>query len=51
MTRALVLAIGVCYHAKLQDKRQDFREVVAQSFGAPCALSGGEKQIFRKISR
>ncbi|XP_068731195.1 E3 ubiquitin-protein ligase rnf213-alpha-like [Montipora capricornis] len=50
MTRSLVLAIGVCYHAKLQDKRQDFREVVAQSFGAPCALSGGEKQILREIS-
>ena len=51
MTRALVLAIGVCYHAKLQDRRQDFRKLVAQSFEAPCALSGGERQILREISR
>ena len=51
ITRALVLAIGVCYHAKLQDRRQGFREVVAKSFEAPCALSGGEKQILHEISR
>ena len=51
MTRALVLAIGVCYHAKLQEKRQDYREVVAQSFKAPCVLPGGEKQILREITR
>ncbi|XP_068735057.1 LOW QUALITY PROTEIN: E3 ubiquitin-protein ligase rnf213-alpha-like [Montipora capricornis] len=50
MTRALVLAIGVCYHAKLQDRRQDFRKLLAQRFEAPCALSGGEKQILREIS-
>ena len=51
MTRALVLAIGVCYHAKLQEKRQDYRKVVAQSFKAPCVLPGGEEQILREITR
>lgn len=51
MTRALVLAIGVCYHAKLQHRRQDYRKVVAQSFKAPCLLPGGERQILREISR
>ncbi|XP_067057901.1 E3 ubiquitin-protein ligase rnf213-alpha-like isoform X3 [Acropora muricata] len=50
VTRALVLAIGVCYHAKLQERRQDFRKVVAQSFKAPCQLPGGEKQIHREIT-
>lgn len=51
VTRALVLAIGVCYHAKLQEKRQDYRKVVAQSFKAPCLLPGGEKQILRELAR
>lgn len=51
VTRALVLAIGVCYHAKLQEKRQDYRKVVAQSFKAPCLLPGGEKQILRELER
>ncbi|KAK2553290.1 E3 ubiquitin-protein ligase rnf213-alpha [Acropora cervicornis] len=50
VTRALVLAIGVCYHAKLQERRQDFRKMVAESFKAPCHLPGGEKQIHREIT-
>ena len=51
LTRALVLAIGVCYHAKLQDRREEYRTVVARSFKAPCSLPGGHKQIHREISR
>ena len=51
ITRALVLAIGVCYHAKLQERREEYRTVVAQSFKAPCLLPGGQKQILREISR
>ena len=51
LTRALVLAIGVCYHAKLQDRREEYRTVVARSFKAPCLLPGGQKQIHREISR
>ncbi|XP_022806308.1 E3 ubiquitin-protein ligase rnf213-alpha-like [Stylophora pistillata] len=50
LTRALVLAIGVCYHAKLQGRREDYRTVVARSFKAPCLLPGGHKQILREIS-
>ena len=51
ITRALVLAIGVCYHAKLQERREEYRTVVAQNFKAPCLLPGGQKQILREISR
>ena len=50
-TRALVLAIGVCYHAKLEERREEYRIVVARSFKAPCLLPGGHKQIHREISR
>ncbi|KAJ7339384.1 hypothetical protein OS493_005779 [Desmophyllum pertusum] len=50
IARALVLAIGVCYHAKLQERREEYRTVVAQSFKAPCLLPGGQKQILREIS-
>ncbi|PFX19443.1 E3 ubiquitin-protein ligase RNF213 [Stylophora pistillata] len=50
LTRALVLAIGVCYHAKLQERREEYRTVVASSFEAPCLLPGGHKQILREIS-
>ena len=51
LTRALVLAIGVCYHAKLQERREEYRTVVARSFMAPCLLPGGHEQIHREISR
>ena len=51
ITRALVLAIGVCYHAKLQERREEYRTVVARSFKAPCSLPGGQMQILREISR
>ncbi|XP_022803330.1 E3 ubiquitin-protein ligase rnf213-alpha-like isoform X2 [Stylophora pistillata] len=50
LTRALVLAIGVCYHAQLQKRREGYREVVAKSFKAPCLLPGGQEQILREIS-
>ncbi|XP_020630790.1 E3 ubiquitin-protein ligase rnf213-alpha-like [Orbicella faveolata] len=50
ITRALVLAIGVCYHAKLQERRGEYRTVVARSFKTPCLLSGGQRQILREIS-
>ncbi|KAL9988404.1 hypothetical protein ACROYT_G002842 [Oculina patagonica] len=50
ITRALVLAIGVCYHAKLQERREEYRTVVARSFKAPCLLPGGQRQILREIS-
>ncbi|KAJ7339392.1 hypothetical protein OS493_005787 [Desmophyllum pertusum] len=50
ITRALVLAIGVCYHAKLQERREEYRTVVAKSFKAPFLLPGGQKQILREIS-
>ncbi|PFX17552.1 E3 ubiquitin-protein ligase RNF213, partial [Stylophora pistillata] len=50
LTRALVLAIGVCYHAKLQKRRERYRTEVTKSFKAPCLLPGGQEQILREIS-
>ncbi|XP_022801884.1 E3 ubiquitin-protein ligase rnf213-alpha-like, partial [Stylophora pistillata] len=50
LTRALVLAIGVCYHAKLQKRREGYRIAVAKSFKAPCILPGGQERILREIS-
>jgi len=47
----LVLAIGVCYHAKLQERREEYRTVVARSFKTPNLLPGGQRQILREISR
>jgi len=36
-----VLALGVCYHACLE-KRREYREFIAEYFVAPCQLSYDE---------
>lgn len=48
VTRSLVLAIGVCYHARLQD-REDFEQRVAAQFSSPLALPGGAQQFRDEI--
>ncbi|XP_053396018.1 E3 ubiquitin-protein ligase rnf213-alpha-like [Mercenaria mercenaria] len=48
ITRSLVLALGVCYHACLKN-RNEYREYIAQFFRAPCQISGGAEQIRREI--
>ncbi|XP_053396342.1 E3 ubiquitin-protein ligase rnf213-alpha-like isoform X2 [Mercenaria mercenaria] len=48
VTRSLVLAVGVCYHACLKT-RPEYRAHVAQYFRAPCELPGGEEQIKDEI--
>ncbi|KAK3585576.1 hypothetical protein CHS0354_036763 [Potamilus streckersoni] len=49
ITRSLVLALGVCYHACLKN-REEYREHVARFFRAPCNLPHGPDQIEQEIS-
>ena len=48
ITRSLILALGVCYHACLRT-REAYRRTIAPHFRPPCALMGGEKQILDEI--
>ncbi|XP_071951998.1 E3 ubiquitin-protein ligase rnf213-alpha-like [Antedon mediterranea] len=50
LTWALVLALGVCYHACLDKKREEFRKTVAKSFKNPLNLRGGHTTIYREIN-
>ena len=50
ITWSLILALGVCYQARLTDRRE-YRESVARSFRHPCRLPGGAERIEREISR
>ncbi|XP_052808680.1 E3 ubiquitin-protein ligase rnf213-alpha-like isoform X1 [Mya arenaria] len=50
ITRSLILALGVCYHACLKT-RQQYRQVIAGHFRQPCSLQGGETQILDEIER
>ncbi|KAL3881513.1 hypothetical protein ACJMK2_027945, partial [Sinanodonta woodiana] len=49
ITRSLVLALGVCYHACLKN-REEYRTHVAPFFRAPCNLPLGPDQIEQEIS-
>ena len=48
ITRSLLLAISVCYHARLRD-REDYEEGVSAQFVAPLGLPGGTAQFRREI--
>ena len=48
VTRSLVLALGVCYQAKLHDRRS-LLEAVVEQFKPPCAVPGGVDQLYREI--
>ena len=48
LTRSLILSISVCYHARLND-RKEFEEQIAQEFTAPLTLSGGADQFRNEI--
>ena len=50
ITWSLILALGVCYQARLT-YRDKYRETVAKSFRQPCRLPGGAERIEREISR
>ncbi|CAG2214565.1 RNF213 [Mytilus edulis] len=49
VTRCLVLAIGICYHACLKD-RKAYREAIAGYFTYPLVLPGGPDDIEQEIS-
>ncbi|XP_053396011.1 E3 ubiquitin-protein ligase rnf213-alpha-like [Mercenaria mercenaria] len=48
ITRSLILALGVCYHACLKTREQ-YRDYIASYFQQPCKLPGGSQQIFNEI--
>lgn len=48
ITRALILSLSVCYHARLQD-RTGYEEEVAKQFENPLSLPGGDKQFRDEI--
>ena len=48
LTRSLVLAVSVCYHARLSD-REEYEEGVGNEFTAPLALHGGGEQFRNEI--
>ena len=49
LTYSLILAVSVCYHARLSD-RTEFEQKVAHEFTAPLRLSGGAVE-FQNIIR
>ena len=48
LTRSLVLALGVCYQARLHDRRS-LLDAVVKHFRPPCAVPGGVEQLGREI--
>ncbi|XP_060594302.1 E3 ubiquitin-protein ligase rnf213-alpha-like, partial [Ruditapes philippinarum] len=50
ITRSLILALGVCYHACLKTRPQ-YRAHIAPRFRAPCHLPGGADQIQEEIEK
>ena len=42
ITRALILSVSVCYHARLQD-RDEYENGVVQRFTAPLTITGKEQ--------
>ena len=44
LIRSLILAVSVCYHARLSD-RKEYEEKVADKFTAPLLLSGGAMEF------
>jgi len=44
-----VLALGVCYHACLE-KRREYRDFIAEYFLPPCELNDGAQTILQNIS-
>ena len=37
ITRSLILALGVCYHAGLQDAREKYRQQISSKFQNPLS--------------
>ena len=50
ITRILILALGVCYHASLL-KREEYREHISPRFQQPLTLPHGADTIADEIDR
>ncbi|KAI0217706.1 hypothetical protein LSAT2_030557 [Lamellibrachia satsuma] len=50
VTRSLVLALGVCYHACLQN-REGYRKCIARHFTGTFQLPSGARTIYDEINR
>lgn len=50
MTKALLLALGVCYHSSLKS-REEYREYITEYFAPPFELSRGAEEMKREITR
>ena len=48
ITRALILSLSVCYHARLQN-RTEYEEGVSQQFANPLSLPGGDDRFRNEI--
>ena len=48
MTRSLILALSVCYYARLQDRTQ-YEEQVCRAFQYPLSLPGGVRSFREEI--
>ena len=46
--RSLIMAVAVCYHARLQDRVQ-FEEEIVQKFKSPYHIPGGRQQFVEEI--
>ena len=49
VTSALILAVSVCYHARLQE-REKYEQMVCVKFVPPLALPGGAIQFRNEIT-
>ena len=49
LSRSLILALGVCYHACLS-KREDYRSFISPYFDSICPLKNGPATILEEIS-
>lgn len=49
ITSALILAVSVCYHARLQD-RTEYEEEVSEKFLPPLDLPGGAVQFRNEVT-
>ena len=48
VVRSLIMAVAVCYHAKLQE-RDDFENSIVNEFLSPFAIPEGRKQFANEI--
>ena len=47
-TSALIIALSVCYSARLQDRKQ-FEEMICMKFVPPISLTGGVDQFREEL--